>query len=151
METIWLLRNENSTSTKHDSHDSGRGPRRLLQHMMEGPASLLSKMQLMTGVTLQSRKQRDVDLLLRNRLEGDASQYKRLLDRELLKDPVEGLNYFKRCLQPHFIKTVFLYRFMKVMKHNKFTEVQWTYNDGRLDFSLLQTDSPSLGWISFQI
>ena len=41
---------------------------------------------------------------LRNRLEGDAPQYKRLLDRELLKDPVEGVNYFKRFLRPHFIK-----------------------------------------------
>ena len=41
---------------------------------------------------------------LRNRIEGDAAQYKRLLDRELLKDPVEGVNYFKRFLRPHFIK-----------------------------------------------
>ena len=41
---------------------------------------------------------------LRNRLEGDAAQYKRLLDRELLKDPVEGVSYFKRFLRPHFIK-----------------------------------------------
>ena len=32
---------------------------------------------------------------LRNRLEGDAAQYKRLLDRELLKDPVEGVNISK--------------------------------------------------------
>ena len=48
---------------------------------------------------------------LRNRLEGDAPQYKRLLDRELLKDPAKGVNYFKRFLRPHFIKgaqTVFL-------------------------------------------
>ena len=41
---------------------------------------------------------------LRNRLEGDAAQYTRLLDRELLNDPVEGVNYFKRFLRPHFIK-----------------------------------------------
>ena len=51
---------------------------------------------------------------LRNRLEGDAAQYERLLDRELLKDLVEGVNYFK-------------------------------------DFSLLQTDLLSLGWIWFLI
>ena len=38
---------------------------------------------------------------LRNRLEGDADQYKRLLDRELLKGPVEGVNYFNRFLRPH--------------------------------------------------
>ena len=41
---------------------------------------------------------------LRNRLEGEASQYKRLLNRELLRDPNDGVNYFKRFLRPHFIK-----------------------------------------------
>ena len=41
---------------------------------------------------------------LRNRLEGDALQYKRLLDRDMLRDPNEGVNYFKRFLRPHFIK-----------------------------------------------
>ena len=61
---------------------------------------------------------------MRNRQEGDAAQYKRLLDRELLKDPAKGVNYFKRFLRPHFIKgaqTVVLYRFMQVMKHNRGT------------------------------
>ena len=55
---------------------------------------------------------------LRNRLEGDAAQYKKLLDRELLKDPVERVNYFKRFLRPHFIQgpqIVFLYRFVPIM------------------------------------
>ena len=59
---------------------------------------------------------------LRNRLERDAAQYKRLLDRGMLRDPNEGVNYFKRFLRPHFIKgaqTVFLYRFMQFMKHNR--------------------------------
>ena len=61
---------------------------------------------------------------LRNRLEGDAAQYKRLLDRDQLRDPVEGVNYFKRFLRPHFIKgaqTVFLYRLMQFMKQNRGT------------------------------
>ena len=61
---------------------------------------------------------------LRNRLEGDAQQYKRLLDREMLRDPQEGVNYFKRFLRPHFIKgaqNVFLYRFMQFMKYNRGT------------------------------
>ena len=52
------------------------------------------------------------------------AQYKRLLDREMLRDPNEGVNYFKRFLRPHFIKgaqTVFLYRFMQFMKHNRGT------------------------------
>ena len=58
---------------------------------------------------------------LQNRLEGEAQQYKRLLDREMLRDPNDGVNYFKRFLRPHFIKgakNVFLYRFMQFMKYN---------------------------------
>ena len=58
---------------------------------------------------------------LRNRLEGEASQYKRLLNRELLREPNDGVNRF---LRPHFIngaQTVFLYRFMQFMKHNRGT------------------------------
>ena len=61
---------------------------------------------------------------LRNRLEGEALQYKRLLDRDMLRDPHEGVNYFKRFLRPHFIKgaqNVFLYRFMQFMKFNRGT------------------------------
>ena len=57
---------------------------------------------------------------LRNRLEGEASVYKRLLDREQLREPNgRGVEYFKRTLRPHFVKgaqTVFLYRFMRFMK-----------------------------------
>ena len=61
---------------------------------------------------------------LRNQLEGEAQQYKRLLDREMLRDPNEGANYFKRFLRPYFIKgaqNVFLYRFMQFMKYNRVT------------------------------
>ena len=61
---------------------------------------------------------------LRNRLEGEAQQYKRLLDRERLRDPNDGVNYFKRLLRPHFIKgaqNVFLYRLMQFMKSNRGT------------------------------
>ena len=43
---------------------------------------------------------------LRNLLEGEAQQYKRLLDREMLRDPNDGVNHFKRFLRPHFIKGV---------------------------------------------
>ena len=60
---------------------------------------------------------------LRNRLEGEASVYKRLLDRDELRQPNgRGVEYFKRTLRPHFVKgaqTVFLYRFMKFMKNNR--------------------------------
>ena len=60
---------------------------------------------------------------LRNR-EDEASVYKRLLNRELLRDPNDGVNYFKRFLPPHFVKgaqTVFLYRFIQFIKHNRGT------------------------------
>ena len=60
---------------------------------------------------------------LRNRLEGEASVFKRLLDREELRQPNgRGVEYFKRTLRPHFVKgaqTVFLYRFMRFMKNNR--------------------------------
>ena len=60
---------------------------------------------------------------LRNRLEGEASVFKRLLDREELRQPNgSGVEYFKRTLRPHFVKgaqTVFLYRFMRFMKNNR--------------------------------
>jgi hypothetical protein len=62
---------------------------------------------------------------LRNRLEGEALQYKRLLDQDLLRDPndgVNGVNYFKRFLRPHCIKgarNVFSYSFMQFMKYNR--------------------------------
>ena len=60
---------------------------------------------------------------LRNRLEGEAAVYKRLLDRDDLRQPNgRGVDYFKRTLRPDFVKgaqTVFLYRFMKFMKNNR--------------------------------
>ena len=63
---------------------------------------------------------------LRKRLEGEAQQYKRLLDREMLpvRDPNDDVNYFKRFLRPHLMKgaqSVFLYRFMQFMKYNRET------------------------------
>ena len=60
---------------------------------------------------------------LRNRLEGEASVFKGLLDREELGQPNgRGVEYFKRTLRPHFAKgaqTVFLYRLMRFMKNNR--------------------------------
>eukprot|EP00439_Symbiodinium_sp_Y106_P062345 s3110_g9.t1 len=55
---------------------------------------------------------------LRNRLEGEAAIHKRLLDRERLKDPNNGVKYFKSFLRPLFVKgtaNVFLYRFQQFM------------------------------------
>ena len=55
---------------------------------------------------------------LRNRLEGEAAIHKRLLDRDLLKDPNNGVRYFKSFLRPLFVKgaaNVFLYRFQQFM------------------------------------
>ena len=55
---------------------------------------------------------------LRNRLEGDAAIYKKILDRDALKNKDEGVLYFKRTLRPFFVKgsvNVFLYRFQQFM------------------------------------
>ena len=92
--------------------------------MMDKPASLLSKMRLMTVCDITELEAEKRGPARRTRLEGDAAQYKRLLGRDLLRDPVEGANYFKRFSRPHFIKgahTVFLYRFMQFMKQNRGT------------------------------
>ena len=55
---------------------------------------------------------------LRNRLEGEAGIHKRLLDRDRLKDPNNGVKYFKSFLRPLFVKgaaNVFLHRFQQFM------------------------------------
>ena len=59
-------------------------------------------------------------------MEGEASQYKRLLNRELLKDPNDGVKYiFQKILATPFhqggAQAVFLYRFMQFMKYNRGT------------------------------
>ena len=41
---------------------------------------------------------------LRNQLEGQASLYKHLLDREKLKDEETGVEYFKKVIREHFVK-----------------------------------------------
>ena len=61
-------------------------------------------MQLMIGVTSQNRDLKKCGPALRNRFEGDASVYKRLLKRELLRDPTDDANYFTRFLPPRLIK-----------------------------------------------
>ena len=58
---------------------------------------------------------------LRNRLECEAAIYKRLLDRDRLKDPNNGVKYFKSFLRPLFVKgpaNMFLYRFQQLMNGN---------------------------------
>ena len=55
---------------------------------------------------------------LRNRLEGGAAIYKKILDRDALKNKDEGVLYFKRTLRPFFVKgrvNAFLYRFQQFM------------------------------------
>ncbi len=59
---------------------------------------------------------------LRNRLVGDAAIYQQYLDRESLKDPVNGVAYLKRTLRPFFVKgaaSVFLWRFMRLFRFNR--------------------------------
>ena len=63
--------------------------------------------------------------VVRNRLEGEAAVYKRILDRDALKandPPGAGVEYFKRVLRPYFVKgltNVFLYRFMQFVRFNR--------------------------------
>jgi len=59
---------------------------------------------------------------LRNRLEGEAAVYKPLLDRDLLRHPLDGVKYFKSSLRPHFVKSsqsVFLWRFFQLFKAHR--------------------------------
>ena len=56
---------------------------------------------------------------LRNRLQGEAAVYKPLLDREILRDPVQGVRYFTEEMRKHFVKgaqSVFLWRFLIYMR-----------------------------------
>ena len=56
---------------------------------------------------------------MRNRLDGDAAIYKSLLDRDLLRDGDQGVNYFKRTLRQHFVKgnqSIFLWRFFQLFR-----------------------------------
>ena len=41
---------------------------------------------------------------LRNRLEGEPTLYKSLLDRERLRNAADGVHSFERELRPHFCK-----------------------------------------------
>ena len=59
---------------------------------------------------------------LRNRLEGDAAVYKSMLDREQLKHPDTGVEYYKKTLRPHFVKgttSVFLWRFIQLTRFHR--------------------------------
>ena len=118
--------------------------------MMDEPVSLPFKMHSMIGVTSELEPEKRGPAL-RNRLEGEASQYKRLLNRELLRDPNDGANYFKRFLQPHVTKgaqTVFLYYIVSCSSSST-TEVPWICKSGWLDFNWLETDLLSPEAIAF--
>ena len=56
---------------------------------------------------------------LKTRLTGLAERYKELLDNNRLKDPEQGVEYFKKFLRPYFVKGVqhvHLYRFLQLFK-----------------------------------
>jgi len=61
---------------------------------------------------------------LRNRLEGEVQQYKRLLDGEMLRDPNPMESTTSRDFDDLIsskVPKVFLYRFMQFMKYNRGT------------------------------
>ena len=67
---------------------------------------------------------------LKNRLSGDAIIYKQLMQRNLLKDPNQGVKHFKAVLRPHYVKgtqSVCLWRFFQFMRtHRGNTEfIKW--------------------------
>ena len=56
---------------------------------------------------------------LKNRLVGGAAVYKPLLDRDRLRDPDNGVRYFKDTVRPHFVKgnqSVFLWRLYQFLR-----------------------------------
>eukprot|EP00439_Symbiodinium_sp_Y106_P068830 s1091_g11.t1 len=76
---------------------------------------------------------------LRNRLEGEAAIHKRLLDRDRLKDPNNGVKYFKSFLRPLFVKgaaNVFLYRFQQFMNLHR-----GNWRHASLDYQISALDS----------
>ena len=67
---------------------------------------------------------------LKNRLEGPAAIFKRLMDRDQLKDPVKGVASFKDCLRPKFLKgtqSIFLWRIFHLfrLKRDKDSLSKW--------------------------
>ena len=59
---------------------------------------------------------------LKQRLYGEAAIYKSMLDRDKLKDPDNGVTYFKNELRSHFVKgaqSVFLWRFMQLFRFHR--------------------------------
>ena len=59
---------------------------------------------------------------LKNRLEGEAAVYKPLLDRDLLREPADGVKYFINTLRPHFVKgaqSVFMWRFFQQIRSHR--------------------------------
>ena len=60
--------------------------------------------------------------LLKSRLTGDAYMYKAVLQNDLLQDPDEGVNYFKKTLKTYFLKgatNVYLYRLLQFLQSQK--------------------------------
>ena len=64
---------------------------------------------------------------LRNRLEGDAAVYRPLLDRDLLRDAITGVKYFKDNLRS---KTVNQYFFGDSSSYSRLIEVRKICSDG---------------------
>ena len=87
---------------------------------------------------------------LKNRLVVDAEMYKRLLDREPLKD-ADGVKFFRDTLRPHFIKgaqSVFLWRFYQFTRARRGNTEMVKWID---QFSLLLKRSQGMpGWTCYR-
>ena len=84
---------------------------------------------------------------LRNRLEGEAAVYRALLDRDRLRDPNNGVRYFKQSSRPHLVKSnesVFLWRFIQLSKAHRDLR---TCSDWLDDYQSYGRESVKHGWI----
>ena len=89
--------------------------------LMERHPGLHMKMQSMTGAISQNWTMRKEGRHCVTDLK-DAAIYKKILDRDDLKNKDEGVLYFKRTLRPFFVKgsvNVFLYRFQQFMNFRR--------------------------------
>ena len=81
--------------------------------LFDGPTSWFKYEELIDDwLTLTQHEAGKCGPTLKNRLVGDASIYKKLLDRESLRSE-DGVKYFKNTLRPHFTRggqSVFIQR-----------------------------------------
>ena len=80
---------------------------------------------------------------LRNRLEGEAAIHKRLLDREKLKDKVNGVQYLQELLAPSVCQGCFKRLFVPLPAVYDLAPWQWRY--APVDYQIPTLESENAG------